>query len=51
MLTAAQNSAIKADTAPGLTVKLPPRRTDTTVNRDRNGEMAGSTAIETDYKE
>jgi hypothetical protein len=37
---------------PEITVRMPTRRTETTVNRDRQtGEMTGSTSIETDIKE
>lgn len=44
--------SFEATINPEFTVRLPPRRTETTVNRDKqSGEMTGSTSIETDHKE
>lgn len=41
--------SFEATINPELVVKLPPRRTETTVNRDKqSGEMTGSTSIERD---
>jgi hypothetical protein len=34
--------------APEITVSLPARKTETTVTRDKNGEMTGSTSLERD---
>lgn len=44
--------SFEATINPEFVVRLPPRRTDTTINRDKHsGEMTGSTSIETDLKE